>query len=275
MQTRHETLFASAMFFVVAACHSSTGPAQQTLRAPPDAVPTKVSVRSARVTTGAAIGALRGEATLSPYSIAKTPITVRQYRQCVAAGACKPPTIKTGACVATHGSNDGATYAITSGTEDRPVTCVSDLEAEAYCHWVGGRLPSVPEWTLAARGPAMRRYPWGDTRATCKQRAAIFNGAINCCGLKCDSDEAVRVGGHPAGDSELGVSDVLLTSAELMGADTSSTAPGCGPPASACIATGIQPGSIDFFLPGSAATNPTASRALVTSFRCAWEGGAR
>jgi formylglycine-generating enzyme required for sulfatase activity len=49
---------------------------------------------------------------------------------------------------------------------DTPVTGVQFSEAMKYCRWKhpdGGRLPSEEEWEAAARGPAGRRYPWGDS----------------------------------------------------------------------------------------------------------------
>ena len=55
-----------------------------------------------------------------------------------------------------------------------PVTQISGADAEAYCKWLGARLPTLDEWEVAARAGSKTRFPWGKTFDPTK--ANIWNG---------------------------------------------------------------------------------------------------
>lgn len=77
---------------------------------------------------------------------------------------------------------DGASWRFPRGPDgakaselpNHPVTQISGADAEAYCRWAGGRLPTLDEWEVAARAGSVTRWPWGDTFDA--SRANVWNG---------------------------------------------------------------------------------------------------
>jgi formylglycine-generating enzyme len=82
------------------------------------------------------------------FGLDRTEVTHASWSRCVSAGRCAPPRLP---------ASDARFTA-----PELPVAGVAAEEAEAYCRWVGGRLPTEQEWEKAARGVGgARRFPWG------------------------------------------------------------------------------------------------------------------
>jgi formylglycine-generating enzyme required for sulfatase activity len=86
-------------------------------------------------------------------------VTNADYRSCVDAGVCTPPS-------KTDGYEDPS-------RSSYPVLWVSWFQANEYARWAGKRLPSEVEWERAARAGSDTRYPWGDSWEP--DRANIFD----------------------------------------------------------------------------------------------------
>lgn len=112
--------------------------------------------------------------TVAGFCIDRTEVTVGAYRACVAAGRCAAPT----AYDARPGRWQVFCHWGRSGVEGHPINCVTQPQAEAYCAWRGGHLPTEDQWEFAARGAAGRRYPWGDAPEPSPQNS-------NLCGSEC------------------------------------------------------------------------------------------
>lgn len=123
-----------------------------------------------RTAGGESFSAPSRDVAVAAFAIDRTEVTVEAYAKCVMAGGCAPPTKID--CEVPEAMTWGK-----AGHERHPVNCVSYVDAERYCAWVGKRLPTGSEWEVAQRGPTMSTFPWGDALPTL--------GAANGCDHSC------------------------------------------------------------------------------------------
>jgi formylglycine-generating enzyme required for sulfatase activity len=114
-------------------------------------------------------------------------VTNANYHKCVQSKNCKDPVY----------SSTVNTHYYDAQFANHPVVYVSWFNANAYCKWVGGSLPSEAQWEKAARGSDGRLYPWGNTEPT--SLLLNFNNDIG---------STTEVGSYPAGASPYGLLDM-------------------------------------------------------------------
>ena len=115
---------------------------------------------------------------LDAYWMDETEVTNAMYAKCVSAGECDQP---------------GGSYYGDSSYTNHPVVHVDWNDAQNYCRWTGGQLPTEAEWEKAARGGLEgKKYPWSNEEPSCQKSAE--NGAqfSDCSG------ETISVGSFSA-----------------------------------------------------------------------------
>lgn len=127
---------------------------------------------------------------VAPFAIDRGEVTYYRYLACSTAGECPP---------------------LASESElGLPVAGLSPEQAEAFCHFAGGRLPSSAEWRFAASGVVARRFPWGSTGLVCRRASfGLVSGPCSRAGNGPD-----LAGARPDGATPEGVFDLAGNLAE-------------------------------------------------------------
>lgn len=139
---------------------------------------------------------------LPAYLIDRTEVTNLQYAACVAAGVCAAPV--------SRASRLRPDYFANLAFASYPVVNITWTDAQAYCAWIGKRLPTEAEWEQAARGNQdARLYPWGNEPPTCER--INFLSANGYCQL-----DPVVTGNFITGSSPFGLLDMAGNVAEWI-----------------------------------------------------------
>jgi formylglycine-generating enzyme required for sulfatase activity len=152
---------------------------------------------------------------LDGYQIDRYEVTNVQYQRFIRATGRKPPRYWS-----------GSDYP--PGQADVPVVGVRWRDADAYCLWVGKRLPTEAEWEKACQGTDGHIYPWGNRwdidRANVgipfeEAQSGLWDDAWSY--LQADNTSSGKpslrpVGTYPAGASPYGVMDMVGNASEWV-----------------------------------------------------------
>lgn len=93
----------------------------------------------------------RTEVSFASFTIDQYEVSYDRFRLCVRAGACSR-------------SDNDPEFDTRDGR--LPVVNVTAFQANSFCRWLGGQLPTEVEWERTVRGLEGRPWPWGDDPPT-------------------------------------------------------------------------------------------------------------
>lgn len=96
------------------------------------------------------------------FKLSETEVTIGQYMAfCKATNSHWPEWLEKGNEFNIYNGSNSSIYknrGMSESNTNHPITGVSELDADAFCKWMGGRLPTESEWEYAAKGGESYEY---------------------------------------------------------------------------------------------------------------------
>ena len=106
----------------------------------------------------------RHKVQLSAFSIDRHEVTIAEFEEFYSGGWKEDKNWSEQGLIWRNKNPKGAGKDVRKAGRDsnHPVVAVSWFEADAYCRWKGGSLPTEAQWERAACPSSGERFPWGD-----------------------------------------------------------------------------------------------------------------